>query len=257
MDMPIEAAVVTHSADRVGHILLNRPKALNAITTEMAHQLEQALTRLSADVDVIVIRGAAGNFSAGGDFNEVARLRAEGAEALAALFDGLGRACTVIADIPVPVVAAVEGYALAGGFELMQACDIAIVRHDAQIGDNHSNHGLVPAGGGSQRLPRLIGRQRALALMLTGDRISGAEAAAWGLAYRAVPADDFEVAIEELATRLAGKSRPAQAHTKRMIYAGLEVPLAEGLALERACVLEHLLSAEGEHGIESFAERQT
>jgi enoyl-CoA hydratase len=153
------------------------------------------------------------------------------------------------------VVAAVEGYAMAGGFELMQAGDIVIVRDDAKIADNHSNFGQVPGGGGSQRLPRLVGRQRALAHILTGGRLSGTEAVAWGLAYRSVPAERFDAAVDELAERLAGKSRAALARTKRLVYEGLRRPLAEGLALERQAVLDHLAGDAAGAGIEAFTTR--
>jgi enoyl-CoA hydratase/carnithine racemase len=137
----------------------------------------------------------------------------------------------------------------------MQACDIALVREDASIADNHSNFGQVPGGGSSQRLPRLVGRQRALGLILTGDRLTGAEAAAWGLAYRAFSAETFEAGVAEVADRLAAKSREALARAKRLVYAGLGRTLADGLELELNTVLEHLGSASAGEGIERFATR--
>jgi enoyl-CoA hydratase/carnithine racemase len=155
----------------------------------------------------------------------------------------------------VPVVAAVEGYAMAGGFELMQACDIALVRDDAQLADNHSNFGQVPGGGGSQRLPRLVGRQRALGLILTGDRLTGAQAASWGLAYRALAPESFDAGVQELAEQLAGKSREALARSKRLIHRGLQMELSQGLELELATVLEHLGSSSASEGIERFTKR--
>jgi enoyl-CoA hydratase/carnithine racemase len=236
--------VLTRVEGRVGHVVLNRPEALNAITTELARELERALRELADVADVIVIRGAGGNFSVGGDIGEVERLRAEGPDALAELFDAFGRACGAVAEVPVPVLAAVEGHALAGGFELMQACDVAIVHDDARIADHHANFGVIPGGGSTQRLPRLVGRQRALALILSGERLSGAAAVEWGLAYRSAPAAAFDTAVEELATRLAGRDREGQARIKQLVLEGLERPLAEGLALERRAVVEHL-SREG------------
>lgn len=244
--------VLTTIENRAGWITLNRPEAMNAVTVDLALALERALAHLAEEADVIVIRGAGGNFSVGGDFKELERLRARGAAAMAELFESFGRALALIAELPVPVVAAVEGYAMAGGFELMLAADIAVVAETAVIADNHSNFGQVPGGGSSQRLPRLVGRQRALAHILTGDRLSGAQAAAWGLAYRAVPPADLDAAVRELAGRLAGKGREALARTKRLVYRGLELPLAEGLALERAEVLTHLAGASAGEGIASF-----
>jgi enoyl-CoA hydratase/carnithine racemase len=249
------ATILADIVGPIGHVTLNRPSAYNAITTELARALERSLRELADQVSVIVIRGAGGNFSVGGDFKELERLRAEGEPALRELFESFGRACRAIAELPVPVVAAVEGYAMAGGFELMQACDIALVRDDARLADNHSNFGQVPGGGSSQRLPRLVGRQRALALILTGDRLTGAEAAQWGLAYRALPEESFDAGVQELAERLAGKSREALAGCKRLIYAGLQMELDDGLELELATVLEHLGSTAASKGIERFTGR--
>lgn len=248
--------VLTAIDGRAGWITLNRPEAMNAITIELAVALEDALARLAEQVDVIVIRGAGGNFSVGGDFKELERLRAEGPGAMAELFESFGRGLALMAELPVPVVAAVEGYALAGGFELMQAADIAIVAEEARIADHHSNFGQIPGGGSSQRLPRLVGRQRALAHILTGDRLSGAEAVAWGLAYRAVPAAGLDAAARELAESLAGKGRETLARIKRLVYQGLELPLAEGLARERAEVLAHLTGDSGAEGIAAFTNRR-
>jgi enoyl-CoA hydratase/carnithine racemase len=248
--------VLTRIAGPVAHITLNRPEAYNAITTELAQSLESSLRTLADEVDVIVIRGAGGNFSVGGDFKELERLRADGEAAMRELFESFGRACGAIAELDVPVIAAVEGYAMAGGFELMQASDIALVRDDARLGDNHSNFGQVPGGGGSQRLPRLVGRQRALGLILSGERLTGAEAAAWGLAYRALAADAFEAGVDDLAERLAGKSREALARSKRLVHAGLERGLAEGLELELATVLEHLAGTAASDGISRFTTRE-
>jgi enoyl-CoA hydratase len=218
---------------------------MNAVTVELAGELARALRELAGTADVIVIRGAGGNFSVGGDFRELQRLQSDGAAAMRELFVAFRSACDSIARLPVPVIAAVEGYALAGGFELMQACDLAIVAADARIGDNHSNFGHVPGGGSSQRLPRLVGRQRALGLILSGDKLSGDEAAAWGLAYRSVDAGAFEAAVDDLAGRIAAKDRLALARTKALVYAGLERPMTEGLDLELEGVLDHLSQKDG------------
>jgi enoyl-CoA hydratase/carnithine racemase len=220
--------------------VLDRPKALNAITVALARELEMAVVELAELARVIVLRGAGGNFCVGGDYKELARLRQQGREAMRELFDAFAGACTAIARVPVPVVAAVEGYALAGGFELVQVCDVVIVRDDAKLADHHINFGMVPGGGGSQRLPRLVGRQRAMAHILTGERITGAEAARWGLAHRAVGADEFEAAVRDVALRLIGNDRDAMARAKALVNDGLGVSLSAGLALEARAVLEQL-----------------
>lgn len=247
--------------DRNGPVLslrLNRPRALNAITIELATSLARALTEeaRSADVRVVVVRGEGGNFSVGGDFDEVSRLAAEGRAALQRLFDSFAGACEQIATLPVPVVAAVEGYAMAGGFELMQACDLAVVRDDAVIADNHVNFGLIPGGGSTQRLPRLVGRQRALGHILTGDRLTGTDAVSWGLAYESAPAGTYDDALETILGRLVDKSADAVAAAKNLVYEGLAAPLQEGLARERRAIVEYLRGEAGRRALASFSDRR-
>jgi enoyl-CoA hydratase/carnithine racemase len=256
--MRVSEVVIARADGPVGRVTLNRPEARNAISVLLGQRLEAALRELASlpQVTVIVIRGAGGNFCAGGDFREMERLRAQGPAALRPLFENFGRACAAIAELPVPVVAAVEGYAMAGGFELMQASDIALVRDDAILADNHANFAQLPGGGGSQRLPRLAGRQRALGHILSGERLSGAEAAQWGLAYRSFPAAEFDRGVDEFAARIAAKDRTALATIKRLVYDGLRMPLADGLAMERAAVVEHVCGAEAGAGIAAFTQRQ-
>ncbi|WP_433781497.1 enoyl-CoA hydratase/isomerase family protein [Actinomycetospora sp. CA-101289] len=224
----------------VGVILLNRPQARNAITLALAEALHDHLVDLAGRARVIVVRGAGGHFCAGGDVGEVGRLRAEGPAALRGLFEAFHRACSVIATLPVPVVAAVEGYAMAGGFELVQASDVVVVRDDAVLADNHARNGQVPAGGGSQRLPRLLGPQRALTHILLGERLRGPEAVALGLAWRSAPAEDFEALVNEVVERLARTDPQSTARTKRLVHEGLRLPLEDGLARETEVVMDHL-----------------
>lgn len=241
---PVLARLDGPPGDAVGHVVLNRPHARNAITVALAEALHDRLVRLSTDARVIVLRGAGGHFCAGGDVDEVSRLRGEGgsedSRALRGLFAAFHRACSVIATLPVPVVAAVEGTATAGGFELVQAADVVVVRDDALLADNHARLGQVPAGGGSQRLPRLLGTQRALTHILLGERLRGTEAVALGLAWRSAPADGFDAVVDEAVNRLRRADPAATARTKRLVHAGLCRPLAEGLELETEVVLEHL-----------------
>ncbi len=241
-----EPSVLSRVEGRVGYVTLNRPAARNAVTIALADGLHDALIALAPEVAVIVVRGAGGTFSAGGDVDEVARLAADGPGALRVLFERFGRACSVVATLPVPVVSVVEGYAMAGGFEFMQASDVVLVRDDAVIADNHGAVGQVPGGGGSQRLPRLVGPQRALSHMLLGDRLDGREAVAWGLAYRSAPAEEFEALVEATVARLASRDPKATARTKRLVHEGLRLPLAHGLAMEIDVVVEHLADGAAE-----------
>jgi len=255
--MEIDPCVLVAAADGVGRITLNRPAAMNAVTVGLGRALADAISGLAGepDVRVILIRGAGGNFCVGGDFKEVERLRAQGADGLRPLFDNFAEACDSIARVDVPVVAAVEGYAMAGGFELTLAADIALVRDDAVLADNHVRFGQLPGGGSSQRLPRLVGRQRALGLMLGGGRLSGRDAAAWGLAFRSFPAAEFEAGVADFTTALAGRPRAAVAGIKRLVYAGLAAPLAEGLAMERRAVVDFIAGEAGAAGVVQFNTR--
>lgn len=254
MERPLSAPVTTRLDDGVGWIVLDRPEVGNAVSLELATALGAAIARLAREARVIAIRGAGGNFCTGGDFEEVARLRAEGRDSLRRLFDEFGAALASIAALEVPVVAVVEGHAAAGGFELMQACDLSLVRTDARISDNHSNFGMVPGGGGSQRLPRLVGRQRALGLILSGERLSGEEAMAWGLAYRAFLPERFEAEVARFLARLAAKEPAALARIKTLVRSGSELDLAAGLELEREVVVKHLEEEAGAAGVRRFRE---
>jgi enoyl-CoA hydratase/carnithine racemase len=237
-------------ADGVAQITLNRPERMNAVTVELAVQLEGALRDLSAEptVNVIVIRGAGRNFCAGGDVSEVERLRSDGPAQLRTLFDAFRRACDVIAVVDVPVVAAVEGVAMAGGFELMQAADIVIVSNDAKVADSHINFGMIPGGGSTQRLPRLVGRQIASGLLLSGDCLSGLDAVRIGLAYRSFAPDDFDSGMQDFVTRLAARDRTATVAIKKLVSRALSCSLGEGLDDEIAAVVKHV----ADHGVDEL-----
>jgi enoyl-CoA hydratase/carnithine racemase len=237
-------------ADGIGHITLNRPERMNAVTTELARHLEHALGELSAEAtaNVIVLRGSGGNFCAGGDIAEVESLRSAGPEALRTLFEAFRRVCDVIGTVDVPVVAAVEGVAMAGGFELMQAADIVIVSDDAKIADSHINFGMIPGGGSTQRLPHLVGRQTALGLLLSGDRLNGLDAVRIGLAYRSFAPEEFDAGVHDFVAKLAGRDRAAMASIKKLVGAGRERPLAQGLDDEITAVVEHIAG----HGVDEF-----
>lgn len=237
---PVLTELQQRDAGSVWAITLNRPEARNAITVELGAALESALREGAERADVVVVRGAGGNFCSGGDLREVSRLREQGSAALRPLFDNWVGACQAIAELPVPVVAVVEGYALAGGFELLSSADIVVVRDDAVLADNHVNFGILPSAGGSQRLPRLVGLPRALGHILTGERLTGVEAAQWGLVYRSAPENCFEVVVDALLDGLCTKDRQTLATTKRLVRDGLGLALMDGLALETAATLDHL-----------------
>jgi len=240
---------------RVARITLDRPEAINAISLEMALALKQAIEHASTHADAVIVGASGDHFCAGADLKNLDDLGGD-ADAMRDVIGAISRAFAAAERAPIPVIAAVRGYALAGGFEFMQACDLVVVAEDAVIGDQHANFGLVPGGGGSQRLPRLCGRQRALGLLLTGDRISGVRAVEMGLAYKAVPAAEVDAEADALARRLAAKSRAGLSVIKSLVSRGALVTLDVALEMEITANVAHASHPDFHEGMSAFRERR-
>lgn len=248
--------VLVRVEDRVGHLTLNRPESRNAITVELSHGLAAGVRALETEVDVIVIRGAGGTFCAGGDVEQLAALRAKGRDDLATMFSAFRDARAAIAAAEVPVVAVVEGHAVAGGFELLQSCDIVLAAESAVLSDIHARFGQIPGGGGTQLLPRLVGLSRASGLVLTGDSLTARQALEWGLVYAVAPDDALTAELDSLIKRLTRGSRAARTQSKRLMRAGLEMPLEHGLDLEAEAVIDHILGDAGQAATDAFTNRK-
>ncbi|MBU0492195.1 MAG: enoyl-CoA hydratase/isomerase family protein [Chloroflexi bacterium] len=217
----------------VGIITFNRPKALNALSRATVAELSAAIDELNADetVGAIVITGAGDRaFVAGadiGEFNDIASAQ------MAAEFARKGQAVLdKIEALPKPVLMAINGFALGGGCELAMAGDIRIAADTAKLGQPEINLGLIPGYGGTQRLPRLVGRGMAKYLVLSGDMIDAAEAHRIGLVDFVVPAGELMEFTLKLAHKLAGKAPIALNLAKRAINEGLAGSLADGLLHE-------------------------
>lgn len=229
--------------DRVAHITINRPKAMNALSPRVLDELAATTTWAEADetVKAIVIRGAGGKaFSAGVDlkhFHEQGVIGDVGAHFFftAKLRDTLIK----IEKTPLPVLAVIQGYALAGGLELLLACDFAICSDNAQIGDQHANYGLMAGGGGTQRLPRRVGTSRALELLFSARRLNGQQAVQCGLALESFPDDQLDAGVEAFLAGLRNKSRIGFGFMKSTVHRGMELPLRDALDLERLAVQEY------------------
>ena len=163
----------------------------------------------------------------------------------------------MLEEFPRPVIAVVHGFVLAGGLEMMMACDLAIAAEDAQIGDQHANYGLFPGGGSTQRLPRLIGQRRAKELMFLGGRITGRQAEAIGLVNKAVPPGDLEREVEQWVRNLVQKSPSGLGYMKACIRRSGEVPLAAGLDLEQSIFLNYARLGDMQEGLRAFREKRT
>ena len=242
----------------VATIRLNRPDALNALNTEMAEELSGAIADVAKNegVKALVVRGEGRAFCSGADliffesaFNDASQLTS--------YIKKLNDCFLQLEELPIPVISVVHGFALAGGMELMLACDMTIAAEDARIGDQHANFGLMPGFGSTQRLPRRIGMQRAMELLTTGKWLSGVEAADWGLVLRAVPADSLDQELEELIAPLRSKSRPGLGWIKSVTRRGNDLPLREGIALESASFVEYSTThSHPKEGIQAFKEKR-
>ena len=241
----------------IARITLNRPDRLNAISPELLQDLDRACDALEADaaVRVVTLTAAGRTFCAGADLRAVRELSPD-PQRWGAFMGLWHRVFDRIEALPLPVIAGVHGLALAGGLELLLVADLVVADAGARLGDQHANFGLVAGGGGSQRLPRLIGARRAKELMLLGGWLSAAEALAWGMVNRIVPAGAVAKAVEEMAGTLAAGSGSANRTVKTLVNRAFDTDLAEGLELERRLVAQHMRSADAAEGLRAFAEKR-
>ncbi|OGA57627.1 MAG: hypothetical protein A3G81_03885 [Betaproteobacteria bacterium RIFCSPLOWO2_12_FULL_65_14] len=253
-----EATLIVEKTSGVASLTLNRPRQMNALDWNTVKSLASVFRELEGDkaTRVLLITGQGKAFSAGGDLEGYRSLYRRPddfrrfLEDFFALLDALERSRIV-------VIAAVNGYCLAGGLELMLACDLAIASSDARIGDAHLNFGQLPGAGGSQRLPRAIGAQRARDLMYTGRWVNGAEAERIGLVARVVPADELTTAARALAEEILQKSPAGVASAKTLLREGLKMSLEKALRFEMDLVHEWATThPDAMEGLAAFAEKR-
>ncbi|MDR5652560.1 enoyl-CoA hydratase/isomerase family protein [Ruixingdingia sedimenti] len=228
-----DTVLVTDLETGVRLVTIDRPARLNALDGATLAALHDAIATATDTTRVIVIRGTGRAFCAGNDLKWLASGVLDDLAAHMRHQDLMQRTWEMIGAAPQVVIASVNGLALAGGFELALACDIIVADAAAEMGDEHLRKNLLPSGGSTQRLPRKIGQARAMYYLLTGRRMTGAEAERIGLAALAVPGDRLEEETLALATEIARTDRHALAAMKATVRRGLELPLSEGLGLER------------------------
>ncbi len=246
--------------EKEGHIVrltINRPKALNAINQGVIEDLNAACETIENDkeVRVAILTGEGRAFSAGADLKALKGSEdsgGQGDEFLRFWHKTFNR----FEDLPICTIAAINGFALAGGLELVMCCDLAILSDAAQIGDQHANFGLVAGGGNTQRLPRALGIRKAKELMYSGDWISPEDAVSFGLVNKVVPADKLEEETTALAKKLCEKSPMATATVKRLINNGMQVDLHSGLEMELSGVQMHFLTDDCKEGLAAFNEKR-
>jgi enoyl-CoA hydratase len=247
--------VVIEKRGRVAVLTINRPDKLNALNIPTRNEILAAFDQLEKDneVRVVVITGAGEKaFIAGADINEFAGMTAV---AQRAVMKGR-RAFDAVEDFPKPVIAMINGFALGGGCELAMACDIRIASAKARLGQPEIKLGIIPGGGGTQRLTRLVGEGKAMELILTGDMISAEEAHALGLVNRVVPAEELEAVTLELANKIAEMSPVALAMAKAAVKGAARLDLRAGLDTEVDLFALCFSSEDKEEGVRAFLEKR-
>ena len=248
--------VSSERRDAVALVTIDNPP-MNALSAALLDELEAEIQTLDADdaVRAIVMRGAGDRaFVAGADIKEFPELRESAAEGSSAR--GIQRVGHQMDAARTPFVAAIHGYCLGGGLELAMCCDVRICADDATLGQPEIQLGLIPGGGGTQRLPRLVGHGRAMFLNLTGDFVDAETASAWGLVEKVVPRPQLEDEAVAVANRIASRSPHAVAVLRELARTTRDLPLEEGLRREADGFMRCLRSHDGAEGVAAFIEKR-
>lgn len=247
----------------IARVVMHR-KGNNSIAEDLMRELAEAFDELGADPSVRAVVLASEYekyFSVGADLTSLAgisRDAPDAADQIALFMRRMNHQFGAIERCPKPVIAAINGHALGGGSELTLCCDFRIMVDDgrSKIGQTESSLGIIPGAGGTQRLPRLIGKARALRYMIESTRLSAKEAEAVGWVDRAVPPEEFRAAVDELAGRLARAATLAIAMIKDAVHRGYDLRLEDGLEIESQNFARVALSTDAAIGIMSFLSKQ-
>jgi enoyl-CoA hydratase/carnithine racemase len=251
--------VVFEIRDGIAFVRLNRPQALNALSARCLDELHQVVDAVESDAGVrALVVGAAGRaFCSGADLKFLNDLP-EG-ERDTATIDFIARAAALmdrIEALPKPTIAAVNGIAMAGGMELVLACDLVVAARGARMGDGHANYGLLPGAGASVRLPRKIGITRANYLFFTGDLVPAEDLVVAGLVNAVVEPGNLEQTAEAWAARIATRSPLGLARMKELARTSLDLPLADGIRQEQLMSAVHLHSDDRREGVSAFTQKR-
>jgi enoyl-CoA hydratase len=246
--------IVVETKGRVGIITLNRPKALNALNSQVLKELNAVLDGWETDENIgcVLLTGSEKAFAAGADIKEMEPLQYPGTyvDDFITPWDRLGR-------FRKPLVAAVAGYALGGGCEVAMMCDIVLAADNAQFGQPEIKLGVIPGAGGTQRLTRIIGKAKAMELVLTGRMMGAEEAERSGLVARVVPLADLQKEAMKVAETIAGLSLPAVMIAKESVNRAYETTLSEGIRFERRVFQSLFGTNDQKEGMSAFvAKRQ-
>ena len=248
--------ILIDTVDGIATITFNRPKSLNALNSALLEEFAHALAAIAADetVRVLVLAGSGEKaFVAGADINELAKL--DTLKAKVFINRGLA-AINQLAELPIPAIAAVNGFALGGGLEIAMACDFVYASDTARFGQPEINLGLIPGYGGTQRLPRIIGIGRAKELLFTGRMIAADEAFRLGIVNRVTSTGALMEEVMITAKEMAGKGKVALRAIKQAVNNGLNVDLASGLRIETDAFAICMASADAKEGTSAFLEKR-
>nr|HID59524.1 enoyl-CoA hydratase/isomerase family protein [Desulfobacterales bacterium] len=249
--------IILEKEGRVAKITLNRPSAMNSLNLDTLNEMADALIDIEGDAEtrVVILTGNGRAFCAGADLAFIKTVIKNPIK-MDEFLHRWKRVFSMIEDMPLPVIGAINGFALAGGLELAMVCDILIASEEARIGDQHANYGLIPGGGGTQRLPRKIPFNKAKELVLTGAWLSPQEAEKLGLVNRVVPPDKLQDEAMGMAKQLAEKSPVASKTIKWLMNKGIQLDLDSALELEIGAALTHFHTEDVKEGLRAFLEKR-
>ena len=243
--------IIVEKEENIAVITFNRPDAMNALNNQTRAEFREAVAAVAADdeIKVLILTGSGKAFVAGSDIKEFNQTTPYVAH-------NINRLGEMVEKLEKPIIAAVNGFCLGGGNEIAMGCDIIIASDKAKFGQTEVNIGIIPGGGGTQRLPRLIGACRAKELIYTGDIIGAEEAYRLGLVNRVVPADQLMATARELAKKIATKSAAALKLAKTAINRGMQTNLESGLKYEYELYSLALSLEDKVEGVNAFLEKR-
>lgn len=248
--------ILYEQKDNVATITLNRPQSLNALNTTLLTELRKVLEDIETDpeVHVVVITGAGDKaFCAGADISEILDKAPEEARVWSWWVQGV---LTRIETVKKPAIAKINGFCLGGGLELAMACDFRIASETAIFGLPEISLAIIPGGGGTQRLPRLIGKTKAMELLMTSEQIDAAEAYRLTLVNTVVPVDELDREVDELIKKLLSKSPATLGTLKYTVNKGMEMNLEYALEYESECFGVVLTTEDAREGLKAFLEKR-
>jgi len=253
--------IIVEKKDGVCRLTLNRPQVLNAFNPTMSEELKSAVKDIASDksVRVVVMTGVGDRaFMSGADIDKTILHWVDMTKKGGRVKDDHDRffSPTTLEELPQPVIAAVNGFAFGMGCEIAMGCDIRIASETAQFGQPEIKLGIMPGGGGSVRMTRLVGKGKSLEMCLTGDSINAQEAYRIGLVNQVVPPDKLEEAVNAMVKRLISKGAVALDYTKRSIYKAMDVSVHEGVEYEAKLFSDIFKTEDANEGAKAFLEKR-